>query len=602
MSKRKAKKALENSEEPLLFEASWEVCNQVGGIYTVIRTKVPSILALWGENYFLLGPYQPQTAAIEFEEVSPGKHLAVIFEELKKCGVTAHFGRWLVPGKPKVILLDYRKRYSHLGNDKYFLWKDHGISTHDGDFEVNDVIAFGFSLFEFFRLISEHTKNQRIILHVHEWLAAVVIPRIKHLKLPIGTIFTTHATLLGRYMASDNPNFYNEIEHINPFQAAKHYNILPRHLIERVAAQTSDVFTTISEVTATEAKKFLGRKPDYILPNGLNVHRFAALHEFQNLHLKYKEKIHEFVMGHFFRSYQFDLDRTLYFIISGRYEYKNKGMDFFIEALASLNRKLKTLSDPPTVIGFIVTRGTSRNINVNALQNHLMFEDLKNVCLELESGIGQRLLMSVAKGHFPNYEELLPHDFQVRLKRAMYSMKTDRLPSIVTHDLVNDSSDPVLQHLRHRQLFNSPSDPVKVVFHPDFVTSTSPLFNLDYDQFVRGCHMGVFPSYYEPWGYTPVECLALGLPTITTDLSGFGTYVQRNIPDAKEHGVFVLNRTTKTPDESIAELADHLFKFTQLGRRERIELRYRAENLTQKFDWALLVSHYNEAYEHLRQR
>jgi len=158
-------------------------------------------------------------------------------------------------------------------------------------------------------------------------MAGVAVPRIAHLKLPIATVFTTHATLLGRYMASDHPDFYSHLPFINPDQEAAKYNIYPRFAIERAAAHASTVFTTVSEVTNYEAEKLLGRMPDMILPNGLNIHRFAALHEFQNLHRQYKETINEFVMGHFFPAYTFDLDQTLYLFISGRYEYRNKGMD-----------------------------------------------------------------------------------------------------------------------------------------------------------------------------------------------------------------------------------------------------------------------------------
>jgi hypothetical protein len=189
----------------------------------------------------------------------------------------------------------------------------------------------------------------------------------------------------------------------------------------------------------------------------------------------------------------------------------------------------------------------------------------------------------------PTFEELFPHDVQVRLKRAMLARKTTQWPPIVTHDMWNDAEDPVLRHLRHRNLVNAPGDPVKVVFHPDFVTLSS-LFSLDYEQFVRGCHMGIFPSYYEPWGYTPLECLALGLPTVTTDLSGFGAY------DALQNGTLVLNRSRQSNQETIDQLASYLHKFCELNRRERIALRNRAERLTERFTWDVMASHYHQAH------
>jgi glycogen(starch) synthase len=213
----------------------------------------------------------------------------------------------------------------------------------------------------------------------------------------------------------------------------------------------------------------------------------------------------------------------------------------------------------------------------------------------MEQNLSQRILEATARGRMPTFEDIFTNDMQVRLKRAMAARKTNQWPPIVTHDMWNDAEDQVLRHLRHRNLVNSPNDPVKVVFHPDFVTLSS-LFSLDYEQFVRGCHMGVFPSYYEPWGYTPVECLALGVPTVTTDLSGFGAYVERHVPDALQNGTLVLSRAKGGTGDSIQQLTSYLFKFCELNRRERIALRNRAERLTERFTWDVMAAHYHRAH------
>ncbi|MDQ3440386.1 MAG: glycosyltransferase [Planctomycetota bacterium] len=591
-------------EPPLLFEIAWEVCWQLGGIYTVLRSKADCMKQRWDERYCLIGPYNPQTAAVEFEERPTEGTIRETLDRLRAQGVPCHFGRWLIPGRPRVILLDYRARYPFLDGDKYLLWKDHGISTSAHDGEVNEVTAFGFTVAQFFHELSQVAGNRTILAHFHEWMAGVAVPRIRHLNLPITTIFTTHATLLGRYLASDSPEFYNHLPFINPDEQAGKYNIWPRYAIERAAAHASTVFTTVSEVTAYEAERLLGRKPDAILPNGLNIRRFSAIHEFQNLHRAYKERIHDFVMGHFFPSYTFDLDNTLYVFTSGRYEYRNKGMDLFIEAMARLNWRMKALpaANRPTIVGFIITRAATRSINVAALQGQSMFDDLRNTCEEIQEHMGQRLFHSAANGRIPTFPELLPDDSQVRLKRAMHALRTSRQPLIVTHDLADDANDPILQHLRARNLCNAGDDPVKMIFHPEFVTSTSPLLNMDYDQFVRGAHLGVFPSYYEPWGYTPMESIAMGVPAVTTDLSGFGAYVQRHLPDASQNGVAVLNRRYKSFDDSVEELTDHLFEFARQTRRQRIELRNRVERLSELFDWSALVKHYHDAHDLAMQR
>lgn len=588
------------SHPPLLFEIGWEVCWQLGGIYTVLRTKADAMAARWDDRYCLIGPYNPATAPLEFEERPSEGIIRDALDKLRAMGIPCHFGRWLVPGRPRVILLDYRARFAHLDHDKYLMWKDHGISVPSGDGEVNEVVAFGFTVAEFFRALSEVGHGRTILAHFHEWMAGVAVPRIAHNKWPITTLFTTHATLLGRYLASDSPDFYNHLPFINADEQAGKYQIWPRYAIERAAAHACTVFTTVSEVTAYEAEKLLGRRPDAILPNGLNIQRFAAMHEFQNLHRQYKEQIHEFVMGHFFPAYHFPLDDTLYFFTSGRYEYTNKGIDLFIEALYRLNQRMKTMKaglPRPTVVGFIITRAGTRNINVNVLQNQSMFDELHSTCLAVQAEIGQRLFKAAVSGRVPSAQEIMPEDTQVRLKRAIHAWRNRRQPTIVTHDLHDDAGDPVLKHLRHRGLFNAEDDPVKVVFHPEFVTATSPLISLDYPQFVRGCNLGVFPSYYEPWGYTPMESIAMGVPAVTTDLSGFGAYVQRHIPNSAEQGVLVLDRSTQGFDKAADDLASYFFDYVQLNRRQRIELRNKVESLGEKFDWSQLVKHYHAAHD-----
>jgi glycogen(starch) synthase len=587
---------------PLLFEIAWEVCWQLGGIYTVLKTKAACMAQRWDDRYFLIGPYNPSTAVLEFEELTSEGLIHDTLHRLRQTGTPCHFGRWLVPGNPRVILLDYRARFDRLGDDKFLLWTDHGIATHSSDGEVNECVAFGFAVADFFRTLTELAPGRTILAHFHEWMGGVAVPRIAHMRLPIATVFTTHATLLGRYLAADRPDFYQALPHLDGEAEAAKYNVQPRHHIEKAAAHAATVFTTVSEVTAAEAQQLLQRRPDVILPNGLNIERFAALHEFQNLHSQYKEHLHEFVMGHFFPTYTFDLDRTLYLFTSGRYEYRNKGLDLFIEALWRLNQLLKREPDAPTVVAFIITNASVRNINVNVLQRHMQLSDLRTLSEMMEREMGRSVFQAAAAGRLIGMKELLPDDAVINLKRAIHASRSSQQPGIVTHDLSDDAHDPVLRHLRHRQLFNAADDPVKIVFHPQFVTVTSPLIALDYEQFVRGCHLGIFPSYYEPWGYTPMECVALGVPAVTSDLSGFGAYVQRSIPRHDEQGIVLIDRRSRGFDEAADDLALRLLSFTRLDRRQRVELRNKVERLSELFDWERLIAHYHDAHDMALQR
>ncbi len=440
--------------QPLLFEVAWEVCWQLGGIYTVIRSKAAQMTKIWGDRYYLIGPYNADTAAVEIEETQAQGPVGVAIEKLRSFGIQVHYGRWLITGRPQVILLDFGAAYHRLGEFKYSLWKDHGIQVPDNDWEVNNVTVFGYLVGMLLQQVTEVPDVQLPVLaHFHEWMGGLAILRAKFLNLPVATVFTTHATLLGRYLCTDNPDFYSKLPWINPDHAAGHYNIYARYCIERGAAHCADVFTTVSDITGFEAEKLICRRPDVITPNGLNIQKFAALHEFQNLHKQYKEVIHQFVAGHFFPSYTFDLDRTIYLFTSGRYEYSNKGYNLFIEALARLNHWLRAGNIPITVVAFIVTKAPYKSINVDVLKSQAMFDELKNTCDKVTEEMGEALLHSVSQGRLPERGDLMTEEAVVRLKRGMHAWRTWKQPPIVTHDLWDDANDSVLKQLRSCHLF-----------------------------------------------------------------------------------------------------------------------------------------------------
>lgn len=592
-----------SSTKPLLFEVAWEVCQQLGGIYTVIRSKVPSIVEQWGSRYCLIGPYNPQTSQTEFEEVQPTGMFRDVIQMLAEQGIEAHYGHWLVTGRPRVILVNPESVQSQLGWIKYLLWEHHNIAIPDNDDLVNKVVSFGYVVEQCFRAIAKAQSTKRpIIAHFHEWMGGSAIPEIRRSNIPVSIVFTTHATLLGRYLAMNDPWFYDHVPFVDWVADARRFNIEAQVRLERAAAHGSHVFSTVSDITGFECEHLLGRKPDVLVPNGLNLERFVALHEFQNLHRIYKEKINEFVVAHFFPSYSFDLDRTLYFFTSGRFEYRNKGFDLTIEALARLNHRMKQAGTNKTVVFFVITKQPIRSINAEALRRRAMMQEMQDDCRAISNQISERLFVSASQGKFPDMDALVDDYWRLRLRRLMHVWKSKSMPTIVTHDLVDDHSDEVLNQLRTCALFNQPDNPVKVVYHPDFVTTNDPLFGMDYDQFVRGCHLGIFPSAYEPWGYAPLECAALGLPSVTSNLSGFGTYLEQNIANHAKDGLHVLNRRYSSFDTSANELTDHLFEFMQLDRRERINQRNRVQIASEHFDWHNLGRYYTQAYDLVLQK
>jgi glycogen synthase len=588
--------------DALLVEVAWEVCNQVGGIYTVIRSKVPSMIEKWGENYCLLGPYFPHQASAEFEpseETDDPFYKTVL--KLREQGIEAYYGHWLVTGRPRVVLVNPYSVFSKLGEIKYQLWEHHKISTPDGNALLDQVEAFGHIAKLFFsELHQQESNNQEIIAHFHEWMVGTPIPAMRRDDSPIKIVFTTHATMLGRYLAMNDPSFYDHLPFVDWAAEAKRFNIETAVNIERAAAHGAHILSTVSRVTARECTHLLGRDPDIILPNGLNIERFTAMHESQNLHQQYKQEIHQFVMAHFFQSYSFDLDRTLYFFTSGRYEYRNKGYDLTLEALARLNWKLQQSNIDTTVVMFFITKQPYHSINPWVLQSRALMAEIQETCEAIQKQVGERLFYAAAAStdhKLPALRDFVDDYWKLRYRRTLQSWKTHQLPPVVTHNLVDDNKDEILSFLRTANMVNNAHDRVKIVYHPDFISVINPLFGMEYNQFVRGCHLGVFPSYYEPWGYTPLECLASGVPAITSDLAGFGDYVTQNIENPADKGMYLVHRRHNSFDDAANQLADNMFAFIKLSRRDRINLRNKVEGSSEEFDWKNLRKYYDQAYE-----
>lgn len=595
-----------NQENRWTFEVAWEAANKVGGIYTVIRSKAFVSVEEMGDQYCLIGPYKEYYARTEIEltEFPTSSPLAEAVNVLRSQGFKIHTGRWLVDGNPQIILIDIGSAAWKLDSFKGELWESTNIGIPNHDVETHDALILGFmvaSLIDEFKKCASIQAEEndlpasRIVCHFHEWQAGVGLIALRTRHIDVATVFTTHATLLGRYLCAGKTDFYNNLSGFSVDEEAGKRQIYHRYCLERAAAHLCHIFTTVSEITGFEAEHLLKRKPDIITPNGLNVKKFAALHEFQNLHAVNKEKIHEFVRGHFYGHFDFNLDKTLYYFTAGRYEFTNKGADVFIEALARLNHYLKSEQSDMTVVAFLIFPAHTNNFNVESLRGHAVVKSLRDTIQQVQQQMGKRMYDMCLSGHLPSPNDLMTKEDIVKIKRCLFGMQRDGLPPITTHNVVNDWNDPVLTAIRRCHLFNSCHDRVKIVFHPEFLSQTNPLFGIDYEEFVRGCHLGVFPSYYEPWGYTPAECTVMGIPSITTNLSGFGCFMNDKITDPKTYGIYIVDRLNIALEDSIVQLAKYMHDFTKLNRRQRIIQRNRAERLSELLDWRNLGTCYRDA-------
>uniref|UniRef100_A0A7M4FEP6 Glycogen [starch] synthase n=1 Tax=Crocodylus porosus TaxID=8502 RepID=A0A7M4FEP6_CROPO len=517
-------------ENVVLFEVAWEVANKVGGIYTVIQTKAKITSDEWGENYFLIGPYMEQNVRTQVELIDPpNPAMRRTIESMNSKGC---------------------------------------------------------------KFTAQCEEKPFIIGHFHEWLSGVGLFLCRIRKLPVATIFTTHATLLGRYLCAGSVDFYNNLQTFNVDKEAGDRQIYHRYCMERAAIHCTHVFTTVSQITAVEAEHLLKRKPDLVTPNGLNVKKFSAMHEFQNLHAQSKARIQEFVRGHFYGHLDFNLDKTLFFFIAGRYEFSNKGADIFLEALARLNYLLRVNGSESTVVAFFIMPARTNNFNVETLKGQAVRKQLWDTANAVKEKFGKKLYESLLVGNLPDMNKMLDKEDFTMMKRAIFATQRHSFPPICTHNMLDDSTDPILNTIRRIGLFNSSADRVKVIFHPEFLSSTSPLLPVDYEEFVRGCHLGVFPSYYEPWGYTPAECTVMGIPSISTNLSGFGCFMEEHIADPSAYGIYILDRRFRSLDDSCTQLTSFLYSFCQQSRRQRIIQRNRTERLSDLLDWKYLGRYY----------
>ncbi|XP_040293738.1 glycogen [starch] synthase, liver isoform X1 [Bufo bufo] len=581
-------------EDLLLFEISWEVTNKVGGIYTVIQTKAKITVDEWGDNYFMMGPYYEQNVRTQVEICDPPlPALKKAMDALQSQGCQVYFGRWLIEGSPYVLLFDIGSAAWNIDRWKGEFWEACNVGIPFNDREANDALLFG-SLTAWFlkELTDQFHDKPNIIAHFHEWQASAGLILSRFRKLPVATIFTTHATLLGRYLCAASVDFYNRLDQFDIDKEAGERQIYHRYCMERASAHCAHVFTTVSQITGIEAEHMLKKKADVITPNGLNIKKFSATHEFQNLHSLYKSRIQEFVRGHFYGHLDFNLDKTLFFFIAGRYEYSNKGADIFLESLSRLNFLLRVHRSDVTVVVFFIMPAKTNNFNVETLKGQAVRKQLWDTAHTVKEKFGKKLYEALLRGQIPDLNKILDRDDLTIMKRAIFSTQRQSLPPVTTHNMVDDSADPILNTVRRIGLFNSRTDRVKVILHPEFLSSTSPLLPLDYEEFVRGCHLGVFPSYYEPWGYTPAECTVMGIPSITTNLSGFGCFMQEHVADPTAYGIYIVDRRFRSADESCNQLTQFLYSFCQQSRRQRIIQRNRTERLSDLLDWRYLGRFY----------
>ena len=530
-----------------IFETSWEVCNKVGGIYTVLSTRARTLQDRIHDQLIFIGPncWQDRPCPY-FEEES----LFPEWEDVARCeGLHVRVGRWTIPSRPVAILVDWRPLFDE--KDAFYgrLWQQFGVDSLHAFGDYDDSVLFGWAAAKVVESFYRHYRldDQRVVLHANEWQTASAALVIQKLVPQVATIFTTHATCIGRSIAGNNKPLYDYLWAYNGDQMAQELNMESKHSIEKQAAHHVDCFTTVSEITARECAELLDNPVDVVLPNGFDNSFVAVGPQFTRKRKAARKRL--LTIANALLGTQIG-DEALIVSTSGRYEFRNKGLDVFIEAMNRL-RCDTDLQRP--IVAFIAVPGWVS---------------------------GPRA------------------DLQERLQQRK-SYDTPLENPMLTHRLGDMDHDQVVGMMRHLDMANRQEDNVKLIFMPCYLTGDDGIVDLSYYDTVLGNDLCVFPSYYEPWGYTPLEAVAFHVPCITTDLAGFGLWAN-NVKGASasiEDGVEVVHRT----DYNSSEVADHIkatvARFAAMTPKEVRACRSKADKLSKKALWSEFIPYYEEAYD-----
>ena len=541
-----------------IFESSWEVCNKVGGIYTVLSTRAKTLQEAHQDHVIFIGPglWKREDGNYTKEESPYFREDPSLFadwqRETKENGLQVRVGRWMVPGEPIAILVDFVPYFEKKNEIYGWLWEKYSVdSLHAyGDYDEASMFSYaaGLVVESLYTWIAQGEPSPlKVIYHANEWMCGLGALYINN-KLPqIGTIFTTHATSIGRSIAGNMKPLYDYLFAYNGDQMAVELNMESKHSIEKQTAHHVDCFTTVSDITAKECVELLDKPVDVVLPNGFDDSFVPSTAQFTRKRKAARKRLLD--VANALLGVQMD-DDTLIISTSGRYEFRNKGIDVFVEAM---NRLLRDKDLKKDIVAFI----------------------------EVPGWVGE-----------PR------KDLQERLKSNKQYDTPLEVPQ-VTHWLHNMSHDNVLGMMKYYDMHNRKDDRVKVIFLPCYLDGKDGILNMTYYDVVLGNDLCIYPSYYEPWGYTPLEAVAFKVPCITTDLAGFGLWANSVFGKYGEieDGVKVIHRTDYNYSEVADNIKDTVAAFSAFTKKQVDEARKNASRLSKKALWSEFIKFYEEAYD-----
>lgn len=529
-----------------LFETSWEVCNKVGGINTVISTKAKIANQKLEDQFILIGPdihHDPNNIQEFTEDTS-------LFPEWKKSivkqGIPVKTGRWDIPGKPIVFLIDF----SHLYHDKNIilknLWDKYQVDSLQGEWDYIEPVVFGYAAGRVIESFYHHHINETdcVVAQFHEWMTGSGVLYLNDNVSQIATAFTSHATVLGRCIAGNGLPLYDHLTSYNGDAQAHRFNVTAKHSIEKAAAHVADTFTTVSPITARECSQFLGKSPDMVTPNGFEPDFVPEDKLFKEKRKAARKKLIETASALLNQPIGKD---ALLIAKSGRFEFRNKGIDLFLEGLSQITHQQKLKKD---IVAFLLIPSGHDG------PDHGLLDRMNH----------------------PNFEHPLSDIY-------------------TTHLLQDYNTNPIINKIRELDISNHKDEGVKVIYVPVYLDGNDGIFDLHYYDLLAGFDFSAFPSYYEPWGYTPLEALSFSVPTLSTSVAGFGNWVNENHKDYVDNGVFIVNRTDTNDGSAVSEIAETVSQLTNSDTKTLNKYRNNALQLAEHFTWEEFYAHYENAYQ-----
>ena len=530
-----------------LIETSWEVCNKVGGIYTVLSTKAKTLQNNYKDKVAFIGP-----------DVWTEEHPCPVFVESKTLlkawkqkfsneqGVTVRVGRWDIPGKPIAILVGFKDMFA-ANNELYArMWQLYGVDSLHAYGDYDEACAFSHAAGIVIESLAKYfgvDQGKRIIAHFDEWTTGMGLLYVKDVAPNVATIFTTHATCIGRSICGNGKPLYDYLHAYNGDQMAFELNMQSKHSLEKTAACQADCFTTVSEVTAKECEQLLGRRPDVVTPNGFERNFVPSKAKYEEARQAARQAMLNVAAK--LTGVHFPED-TFIVATSGRCEYRNKGIDLFLDSIA----RLRDFNPHKKVLAFVMVPAWVK-------------APRKDLCENIMNNENKRLDNPV-----------------------------------ISHDLYNPFEDAILSRIHQIGFTNDENSQVSVIFVPCYLNGTDGVFDKKYYELIPGLDATVFPSYYAPWGYTPLESIAFGVPTITTSLSGFGQWVMTSFDNSFEAcGVKVISRGDFDFDAVKEAIALQIKSLIDCSSVEMVKIRKAASNTASKADWALFMDYYQEAFK-----